>query len=207
MSAISSRLLVFAKAPVPGQVKTRLAAAVGEQAATRLYQHMLAQVLQTARAFDPDYTLYLAGDRQHPWLTQHAAGQPCLPQLGSDLGERMSQALQQGLQGSDSVMLIGTDCPGIDSAYLQQAQQALHDHDWVIGPALDGGYVLIGCKNFHAAVLDNMPWSQPDLMQQTRRTIRQIGASLFELPPLHDIDTRDDLLHYPRLCAEAGVNC
>lgn len=195
----SAHLLVFARAPVEGQVKTRLAARLGRTRACEIYTRLLQQTLLQAARFDRHYELYLSGELDHPWLISNAAAQQRHPQQGEDLGQRMAHAFTQSLKQHSQVILIGSDCPAIDQNYLQQAATALQKHDWVIGPATDGGYVLIGCSRFDPRLFEQMPWSQPDLLQQTLAKIGSLGMSVALLKRLSDVDTVDDLAQYPEL--------
>ena len=148
----------------------------------------------------------LAADGRELWL-DHARPAVELPtagitrhiQSGADLGERMHKALTQTLQTADAAILIGTDCPEYDVGYLQSAFEALQHHDAVIGPADDGGYVLIGLKRAEARLFQDIAWGGDRVLADTRERLAGLGWHWHELPPLHDVDEPDDLLRFPEL--------
>lgn len=195
----SCLLIVFAKAPVAGLAKTRLAPALGIQGAATLAATMLAHTLESAieSSIGP-VELCCAPDTSDAHFQRAAgAGVTLSEQGGGDLGERMARALSRGLQGFRRVVLIGTDAPGLDAAVLRDAAAALHTHDVVIAPASDGGYVLIGVSRAAPELFDAVEWSTAQVMAQTRTRAMATGRSLYELPTLHDIDEPADLAHLP----------
>lgn len=195
----SCLLIVFAKAPVAGLAKTRLAPALGIQGAATLAATMLAHTLESAieSSIGP-VELCCAPDTSDAHFQRAAgAGVTLSEQGGGDLGERMARALGRGLQGFRRVVLIGTDAPGLDAAVLRDAAAALHTHDVVIAPASDGGYVLIGVSRAAPELFDAVEWSTAQVMAQTRTRAMATGRSLYELPTLHDIDEPADLAHLP----------
>jgi rSAM/selenodomain-associated transferase 1 len=147
---MSCRVIIFAKAPIPGQVKTRLAADIGIDAAARLADRMLsATIARAAAARIGPVELCCATNINDSLLGAHAdafrAFDVTLSAQGEgDLGERMSRVFQRALALSDAVLLIGTDAPKLNEGDLFMAAAALDEHPAVIVPALDGGYVLIG---------------------------------------------------------------
>ena len=116
-------------------------------------------------------------------------------QYGDDLGERMYFAIAEGLDQYSAVVLIGSDCPAITSDYLRTALCALNKVDVVLGPAADGGYVLVGMKKAERKIFADVDWGTPRVLQQTRVRLRAIERSCFELPVLNDIDRPEDLVH------------
>lgn len=193
-------LIVFAKAPVPGYAKTRLAKALGDEGAARLASRMLGHTLAAARAaaLGP-VELCCAPDTSHPQFVR-AGQQPGIglsPQGEGDLGERMARAIARGLEAHRAVLLIGTDAPGLDGPMLRRAAVALRTHDAVAGPASDGGYVLIGLSRPAPGLFAGVTWSSAEVMAQTRERAHTLGLSLFELPTLHDVDEPADLVHVP----------
>lgn len=196
----SCLLIVFAKAPVAGLAKTRLAPALGMQGAATLAATMLAHTLANAveSSIGP-VELCCAPDTSDAHFQRAAgsAGVTLTEQGGGDLGERMARALARGLQRCRHVVLIGTDAPGLDAAVLRDAAAALHAHDVVIAPASDGGYVLIGLSRETPELFDAIEWSTAQVMAQTRSRAMATGRSLYELPTLHDIDEPHDLVHLP----------
>jgi rSAM/selenodomain-associated transferase 2/rSAM/selenodomain-associated transferase 1 len=195
-------LLVFAKAPVPGRVKTRLARTIGDEAATTVYRALAERTLATAvaarRAGAVGAVELWLDPRSDPaaiapWRDRFDVA--VATQAGDDLGARMRHALHLSLARGRTVLLIGTDVPGYDVAYLARAAAALARHDAVVGPAEDGGYALIGLA-CDVDAFSGVPWSTPEVMATTRARLAACGASHAELPPLWDVDTHDDLLRW-----------
>lgn len=124
-------------------------------------------------------------------------------QSGADLGQRMLAAFSDAPPTADATVLIGTDCPEFDTAYLDSAFDALDRHDLVIGPALDGGYVLIGMKHPEPRLFRDVPWGSDKVLAITRERLRQLGWHWHELPPRHDVDEPEDLSRFPDLLARA----
>lgn len=192
-------LIVFAKAPVPGYAKTRLAAALGDEGAARLAARMLDHTLESAlaAAIGP-VELCCAPDTTHPqFVLAQQQGIRLANQGNGDLGERMARAIARGLDSHRAVVLIGTDAPGLDAGVLRQAARALASHDAVAGPASDGGYALIGLSCPSPGLFTGVAWSTPDVMAQTRTRAAALGLDMLELPTLHDVDEPEDLVHVP----------
>lgn len=190
-------LIVFAKAPVKAQCKTRLIPLLGENGASEFYKDLLQHCLHTVSQLDStDIALYVTPHTQHPLLQQLAANYctTLKPQQGNDLGERMQHATQQALQTYHRVVLIGSDCPDITQDYLEQAFAALQHSDLVIGPATDGGYVLIGGQRISPTIFANTHWGSDQVLEQCLCNIRDAGYSHQCLPTLQDIDTPEDFL-------------
>ncbi len=193
-------VIIFAKAPIPGQVKTRLAESIGDQAAARLATCMLHDTLQRAIAAQVGpVELCCAPDTTHPEFRQAATqhGISLTMQGGGDLGERMYRALERALLHHPRALLIGTDAPALDAGQLRHAADALHSHPAVFVPATDGGYVLVGMSEPMLSLFDDIPWSTAAVMQRTRDRIAQLGVDAAELDPVDDVDVPDDLRHVP----------
>ncbi|PAU86518.1 hypothetical protein CK507_14605 [Pseudomonas sp. WN033] len=188
-------LLIFAKAPVPGQVKTRLIPALGAEGACALYQHLLVRTLEQTRDWPGLRYLYCAPDTHHT-LFAELAQQHNLQlrnQAPGDLGQRMNQALSDHSQGA---LLIGSDCPVLTTAHVLLAADALHDHDCVILPSEDGGYVLIGQRQPHPAPFRDMSWSHTQVLADTRQRLQEANLSLWLGPTLWDLDDPEDLARW-----------
>jgi rSAM/selenodomain-associated transferase 1 len=197
---VSTAIIVFAKAPVPGQVKTRLAPALGEAGAAALAARMLRHALAQATAADVGpVELCAAPDATHPALRAAAAagGTDLTEQGPGDLGERMHRALARCLMASDRALLIGTDAPALDAGLLREAALALQHHDAVFVPALDGGYALVGLCRADPRWFTGMQWSHAGVMAATRERLRAGRARWAELPAVADIDEPADLAHLP----------
>jgi len=197
----SCAVIVFAKAPVAGTVKTRLAGALGAVGAARLAARMLESTTACAlEAAVGPVEVCCAPDRSHPAFTALAVdGTVALTEQGDgDLGQRMRRALERTLASQPCAIVIGTDAPRLDAPYLRKSVAALSLQDAVIGPAVDGGYVLIGLRRAApAALFDGIDWSTSRVLAQTRERLDRLGFSWAELAPLHDIDEPADLRHLP----------
>jgi len=195
-------IAVFAKAPVPGAVKTRLAGVLGADAAASLHAGLVRHALSTAvRARVGPVSLWCAPDAAHPFFARCAqeCGARLEPQRGEDLGERMRNAFEPAWRDGVRLLVIGADCPALTPAHLEAAALALREKDAVFVPAEDGGYVLVGLARPLPGVFDDIPWGTAAVMARTRERLRAAGASWTELPPLWDVDRPDD---YARLQRE-----
>jgi rSAM/selenodomain-associated transferase 1 len=195
-----TRLLVFAKAPQAGAVKTRLIPALGAQGAADLAWHLLQHTLAQALAakLGPIELCMSPGPSDPAWAHVPLPDTlVCSTQGSGDLGERMARALQRSTAHGQAVLLLGTDCPALTAPLLQQLAQALTRHDSVLVPVADGGYSLIGLKTPCPALFKAMPWSTAEVAQQTRQRLAAAGLSLWESPVLHDLDEPADLVHLP----------
>jgi rSAM/selenodomain-associated transferase 1 len=187
-------LIQFAKAPVPGQVKSRMSPVLsGEQSAElhrTLVRHTLGKLVVARLA---PVELWISAP--HPFFTSLANLAPSVTQAGDDLGERMWHAFEATLPRARPVVLVGSDCPFFSPSYLLQAFHLLlaPDVDAVLGPAEDGGYVLIGLKRTHRRLFEGVDWGTARVLEQTRDRLRQLGWRWRELPALRDIDHPADL--------------
>lgn len=192
------RLILFARTPVAGKVKTRLAAGLGAQAACRLYCRMIEYMVDMAvQAEVAEVVLAVWPDTGHSLFRRLGRDYPIrlVAQRGSDLGERMSQAIESQLDESEFVILIGVDCLTLDQDRLAQAADLLaQGTPWVFNPAADGGYVLVGSSRYDPAVFQGIDWGSPEVMAQTRSRCREAGLEWAELPALYDVDTHEDWL-------------
>jgi len=197
---MTTAIIVFAKAPVPGLAKTRLAPALGAERAAALAARMLQHALaQAAAAGLGPVELCAAPNASHPVIRQvaQAHGASLTTQGEGDLGQRMHRAFARHLPRPGGALLIGTDAPGLDAAVLRHAAQALAGHDAVFVPAVDGGYALVGLNQSDPRCFAGMTWSHPRVMEDTRVRLRAAGLRWQELPPLPDVDEPADLLHVP----------
>lgn len=191
-------IIVMAKAPVAGFAKTRLIPALGEHGAAQLARRLLDHAVAQAVAADcGPVQLWCTPDVTHEAFV-HLARQHRItltPQGDGDLGARMARALAHGLGCCERAVLIGTDTPALNAAYLREAADALREHDAVFGPALDGGYTLVGLRRAAPALFERMTWSTPQVMQLTRDRLATLGLRHAELATLADIDEPADLIH------------
>lgn len=196
-ASVRSRVAVFAKAPVPGAVKTRLIPTLGADGAAALHRTLVERALACAIAADIGAVeLWCAPDASAPFFLDchDRFGVRLASQREGDLGTRMRGAFEAMLAGGGRALLIGSDVPAMTPAYLRAADAALAEgHNAVIGPAEDGGYVLIGLSQVAPELFDGIDWGGPAVMQATRSRIERLGWRHFELPVLWDVDRPDDL--------------
>jgi rSAM/selenodomain-associated transferase 1 len=190
------RIVIFAKAPVAGRVKTRLIPALGEAGAARLAARMLDQALEQAlaAAVGPVELCMSPAPDSPDW-----AGTPLPPGIETsdqgegDLGARMARAAQRALARGEAVLLTGTDCPQLTAARLRQAAAQLSGHDAVLHRAADGGYPLLGLWAFDASLFTDIPWSTATVADLTLERIAALGWNVWLGETLRDIDVPADL--------------
>lgn len=195
---ISKKLIIFSKAPVNGLVKTRLIPSLGKDKATQLHRYMLNQTVLMACSLENTETeLHCTPDTKHDFFKILAGKHniKLLPQLGSDLGEKMSHAMKAGLDSAQQCIIIGTDCPSMNPAYIEQAFHKLLSNDVVIGPAKDGGYVLIGAQNHNHQMFNDINWSTSEVLKKTVKNLDHLGWKYHKLETLPDVDNHEDLSH------------
>jgi len=186
----------FARYPQPGRVKTRLAASIGKDEACAVHLDLLARTARTllSARLGP-VELWLDGAGPHPLfeVLRRDGLASIREQVGADLGERMADAIASGLTRADAVLLVGSDCPGIDERYLQAARDALDRADVVIGPAEDGGYVLVAMREAHGVLFREINWGSDRVLSETCQRAEEAGLSLHRLEMRYDIDELRDL--------------
>ena len=194
---------IFAKHPVPGRVKTRLAARLGADGAAEAHAAMLLDLLDLwggERYLAPGGRRVVVFDPPDAasWFDAHApAGFALQPQEGPDLGARMANFLSAELaEGADRVVVIGSDSPTLDPSHVVSAFLCLEHKDVVLGPAADGGYYLVGARRPVPELFRDIPWSTPAVLARSVAALRESGRSLAVLPPWYDVDTPEswDLL-------------
>lgn len=193
-------IFIFAKAPVPGFAKTRLARQIGDDRAAALAARMLEHTVDAAMASevgpvqlccapDTSHAAFLhAAQRHHVSLTSQGEG---------DLGARLHRAFCRALASHERVIIIGTDAPGLGAGQLRQAAAALQHKPAVFIPASDGGYALVGLTKPVPALFINMAWSTGSVMAESRERLQRAGMDWTELEPVHDVDEPEDLIHLP----------
>ncbi len=202
----NASLALFAKAPVFGKVKTRMEAALGKPGALALHKALIRYVFHKLNDANLCPTTF--------WVAAEGAADKskalhddCFlslcniknikEQVGGDLGAKMAYAATEALQHCDYVVLVGADCASVDAAYLESALKALEGGESiVIGPAEDGGYVLLGLREVPACLFADMQWGVPSVLEITRQNLRAAGLKWLELAPRWDVDRPEDL---PRL--------
>ncbi len=201
--ASSKTIIVFAKAPIPGEVKTRLTPFLTAEKAAALHRKLVEHTLQTVSSVS-DCKVELWVGSQHSWWSV-LTGQYDLvvfEQCGEDLGARMLFAVNDALQRSDQVLIVGTDSPAISADYIQTAFTGLEQEDIVIGPADDGGYVMLGLRRSLPCLFGNMPWGSDGVYAATVARLRADNLSWCEMPSLMDIDRPEDFLALSQLKPE-----
>jgi rSAM/selenodomain-associated transferase 1 len=193
---------VFAKAPVPGAVKTRLAGVLGADSAASLHAGLVRHALGTAtHAATGPVTMWCLPDASHSFFERcrDEFGVRLEVQRGADLGERMRNAFEPAWAAGSPLILIGADCPALTVRHLRGAAQALRTKDAVLVPAEDGGYVLVGLSRAMPRIFEGVAWGTAAVMAQTRERLAGAGATWTELETLWDVDRPDD---YARLQRE-----
>ena len=198
---VDTCLIVFAKNPIPNQVKTRLIPLVSPEQAASLYSAFLIDWCETlSELSNVDLVIaYTPAESQSDLQTLLGEDVAYIPQAGIDLGERLTSATKWASENRyNKIILVGSDSPTLPISYIFQAVVGLDTRDVVIGPSVDGGYYLIGfsSKNLTAivpSVFEDIAWSTANVFQQTVQRIQAIDATLKLLPPWYDVDTPDDL--------------
>jgi len=195
------RVMVFARAPTPGKAKSRLIPALGEAGAAALHRRLVMHCLRAARdsRLGP-VELWCAPDADDPFFRdcERHCGVSLHPQGEGDLGARMQRAFESALAGAERAILVGSDIPALSAQYLRDADQALgRGDDAAIGPAEDGGYVLIGLSRCDPELFRDIPWGGPEVLAETRRRLATPSWRSSELPVLWDVDRPEDLERLP----------
>jgi uncharacterized protein len=200
------RVIVMAKAPVPGFAKTRLIPALGSVGAAHLAKRLLLCAIDNAIAADvgaaqlcvepgPDDPVWSSLQQVYP-ITWSA-------QCEGDLGARLAEACKHAIDQGDAVLVMGTDCPALTPERLRSAADSLQRADAVIIPATDGGYTLLGINAFHASIFQDISWSTEKVFTETIQRFQQLKWLIEILPSLHDIDEPQDLRWLPSDLKEA----
>ncbi|MDE0422888.1 MAG: TIGR04282 family arsenosugar biosynthesis glycosyltransferase [Gammaproteobacteria bacterium] len=200
-SAHRPRLAIFARVPVLGHVKTRLAATVGDESALSVYEALLAATLAELvpgnGVFVPEVWVDGDVDAFARWQCRSNAGAmrnlrfPLVAQSDGNLGQRMAAAFDDGV-----TVLVGSDIPDMTAGYVGTALRLLAVADIVIGPTEDGGYCLIGMNSPHPQLFEGIPWSTPAVLTSTIRAAGNLRLELLEA--MWDLDDADDLARWCR---------
>ena len=191
-------LIMFAKYPEAGKVKTRLGREIGMEKAANLYRQMIERVIQSTRSSSKSYQQTLYFDPPHRemdfkrWFPNLIS---LKPQQGDDLGERLTDAVRESFEkGFSEVIVIGTDCLELEDTLVMEGFQKLNSHDLVLGPAWDGGYYLIGVKKYYPELFHQISWSTSQVLSQTLQQAEKLELRFHLLPELRDVDSHEDYL-------------
>jgi rSAM/selenodomain-associated transferase 1 len=198
--------MVFLRAPRPGEVKRRLAASLDGEAAAAIYRVLVTRTLSAVtgeNGVELWHTPDEAGDEVGYWARP---GWRLRPQGEGDLGVRMQRAFESAFgEGAQRVVLVGTDTPGLTAEDVEEAYDRLLDHEVVVGPALDGGYWLIGMTSPRPELFADMPWSTGEVLRLTEERAAAGGLRVARLRELRDVDTLEDWRLWLRESAEDTV--
>ncbi|MBI3982841.1 MAG: TIGR04282 family arsenosugar biosynthesis glycosyltransferase [Gemmatimonadetes bacterium] len=193
----TDRLAVFVKAPLAGRVKTRLAVHLGARRAAALYRALGRRVVESC--VDPAYptTVWFSpaaeGRAVRSWMRGLTPKPGFQVQPEGALGTRLAAAFDRHFgDGAERVVIIGSDCPGVDRRLVAQALETLHSRDVVVGPSHDGGYYLIGLRTPTPGLFHEVAWSTPAVLGQTLARVHRLGLGAALLPTLRDVDTIAD---------------
>jgi len=205
----SSALLIFTKAPVLGEVKTRLIPGIGARRALSIYKELLTKTLLTARkAGFSTIQVWVSGDIEHCYFVnlKNRYSIQLKQQSGKDLGQRMSNAFDITLSRYSSAVLIGCDCPSLEYSDLSEAKKHLENNaDVVLGPAVDGGYYLIGLNKNDKQLFADIKWGRDSVFNDTCANIDSLNWKMKLLSRRWDVDRITDLLPYYRTMRTASV--
>lgn len=190
-----SLLLIFTRNPELGKCKTRLAATVGDETALDIYKFLLAHTVKISTNLNVAKAVYYSEEVRENDMWDNLLFDK-KQQIGDDLGERMSHAFQQGFaSGFEKICIIGSDMYDLDQEDLEHAFSTLDSNDFVIGPALDGGYYLMGMKKWNQAIFQNKDWGSQTVLEDTLADLKNEKAHLLEVR--NDIDLYDDIKDNP----------
>ena len=189
-------VIIFVKNPAKGRVKTRLAASIGEEEALQVYLGLLDHTRDALKHVDADFHLYYSSfiDFEDEWDNKQFKKSLQFP---GDLGQRMFHAFEEVLEHSGQAVIIGSDCPEINSDIINEALSALGSSDYVVGPSHDGGYYLLGMKKAESSIFEDINWSTDTVFDATLKSIEKLNASVQIMKTLYDLDDADDLERFP----------
>lgn len=206
MPSFQKLVILFTRYPQAGKCKTRLIPALGANGALTVFTELVSHILKRVDTYtdsttDTDLSIYYTGGSEQQMQRWLGHKYNFRQQRGNNLGERMAAALAWGLHKRRDALLIGSDCPDIDPALLDEGFLALQSNDLVIGPAHDGGYYLIGTSSDLDPGLCNklfkdIPWGGSTVFSETIALAETLGLRTHILDKLHDIDTEEDLRHF-----------
>ncbi len=201
---VGDRIIVMARYPEAGKTKTRIIPALGAEGAAALHTHLVKQTLATVDQFIStrrcDVEVRFAGGDEAGMQRLFESRHRFLPQQGDSLGDRMNDAVAAAFEGGfQRVVVIGTDCPSLTTTHLAEAFQSLDHSGVVVGPAVDGGYYLLGMREHYSELFNLIEWGTANVLKQTLQNVRRINASVHRLSPLSDVDFPEDLINCRKL--------
>ncbi|MEZ5058470.1 MAG: TIGR04282 family arsenosugar biosynthesis glycosyltransferase [Saprospiraceae bacterium] len=185
-------LLIFIKNPQLGKAKTRLATSIGKEKALEVYKELLNHTRKVVKEVDARRMVFYSSfiNKEDQWTSdlfeKHL-------QTGLDLGDRMKNGFEEGFKKAAPLIIIGSDCAQLSPEIIEKAFEKLKDYDFVIGPAEDGGYYLLGMNSFQPFVFEQINWSTEKVAEQTRQRILSLGMTVAEVDTLSDVDELEDL--------------
>ena len=198
MKAEAARLIIFTRYPEPGKTKTRLIGVLGAEGAAKLQRQMTEYTLSNARKLQSSHPVaievHFAGGSLSLMMDWLGADLTYRSQASGDLGWRMARSLAQAFNdGATRATIIGTDCPNLSVEIMATAFDQLLSADLVLGPAVDGGYYLIGLRRLVPELFNNISWGTADVFWQTVNIAQQLNLAVADLPQLADVDRPEDL--------------
>jgi len=184
------------KYPEAGRVKTRLARDIGDHRACEISRQLAERIMRNTSPSEDDYRrlIFIDPEEREPDFRRWLGAEQFVAQIGSDLGERMDNAIRHLLNiGAKKAIITGADIPKLNRAIIVQGFKALDHADVVLGPASDGGYYLLGMKTHSSELFQKIPWSTEKVFSETLWTLNRSGKSYSLLPVLSDLDTAADL--------------
>ena len=191
-------MVILTKAPVLGQVKTRLQPLLGEAETLKLYLALLEDTVQRHANADYAVQLAVAGHLQHPEIVRlaHTYAIGVVAQVGENLGARMQHLAEQALCQYDQVVLVGCDCPALDVDTVAHAFDVLQNYPVVVAPAEDGGYVLLGLREISPLLFEDIVWGGAQVLSDTLARVKKLGWEVGMLDTFWDIDRPMDYQRY-----------
>lgn len=193
-NASQATLIIFTRYPEPGKTKTRLIASLGKEGAAQLQKKLTEHTLKEVSQLAVNCQIHFAGGNKKlmtNWLGENYA---YYPQSEGDLGDRLIAAVQKNFyEDCERIVIIGIDCPDLKADLIDRAFQELTHNDLVLGKAEDGGYYLIGLREFYPQLFQGIEWGTHVVLQQTVAVAETLGLTISYLPMLNDIDTPEDL--------------
>lgn len=188
-------LIIFIRNPELGKVKTRLAQRLGDEKTLQIYEALLGHTRKIALRLNVSRWLFYSHfiDSKDNWSNEAFTKRL---QIEGDLGQKIRSGFEQAFQEHDKVLIIGSDCASLTAQIVQDGFDALDRDDFVLGPALDGGYYLLGMRQYTASLFEDIPWSTEEVAKLTLAKIEAMGASCHLLPALSDIDYAEDWEKY-----------